>query len=109
MDSFQGVRSHLRYHSFFLSIFRRHESVFVQGRLGSIGPELTEGFERSALSSIVSGGGTEWWKRTKPVFTASFVAYVDKRLAPERLPSLHPAPRGPNDARGAPPDKSLRS
>jgi hypothetical protein len=74
----------------FIMVFRRLESVHVQRRLGSLSEELTEGFERSCFSTLLSKGGAEWWESAKPAFNASFVAHVDDRLASERLPVIHP-------------------
>ena len=84
-----------RYNLMFMMTFRRFESVFVQGRLGSIEPRLTEGFEQSLIGTIASGGGEEWWKTAKPAFSVSFVAYVDKKLASGSLPRIHPGFGGP--------------
>ena len=78
-----------RYNLAYLMIFRRLESVYVQRRLGSIEQELTEGFERSALSTIGSGGGAEWWQSAKLAFSTSFVAHVDEKLASGSLPVVH--------------------
>ena len=80
-----------RYNLTLLMIFRRLESVYVQRTLGSITAELTGGFERSGISSIASGGGAEWWETAKPAFAASFVAYIDEKLAAGSLPVVHPA------------------
>ncbi len=80
-----------RYNLTLLMIFRRLESVYVQRTLGSVSEELTGGFERSGLSSIASGGGAEWWQTAKPAFAASFVAYVDEKLASGGLPVIHSA------------------
>ncbi len=74
-----------------LMVFRRLESVYVQRTLGSVAEELTGGFERSGISSIASGGGAEWWETAKPAFAASFVAYIDEKLAAGSLPVVHPA------------------
>ena len=86
---------HLRLHSFYLMMFRKVESVFMQGRLGSLDSELIEGFERSGISILRSVGGAEWWERAKPAFTAAFATYVDERLNSESLPSIHPSMRAP--------------
>ena len=45
--------------------FRRVETVVVQRHLGFIDPELTEGFERSALSVLHSKGVRQWWEASK--------------------------------------------
>ncbi len=66
-------------------------SKSAQGnRLGSIDPDFTEGFERSILSTIASGGGAEWWENAKPAFSASFVTYVDHQLATNTFSRIHP-------------------
>jgi hypothetical protein len=79
-----------QYHFFLLMTFRRLESVYVQRELGFIAPELTRGFEQSVISAISNGGGAEWWSNAKPAFSEQFVAYVDKRLATESFPGIHP-------------------
>ena len=85
-----STEEQMRYSFFFLMTFRRLESVFMQRRLGFIDPELTQGFERSVLSAIISGGGAEWWARAKPAFSEDFAAHVDQRLAGDEFPSIHP-------------------
>jgi hypothetical protein len=80
----------LRYSFFLLMTFRRLESTFVQRQSGFIGPELTEGFERSVISVIAQGGGAEWWDSAKPAFSGQFVDYIDRKLAKEKLPRVHP-------------------
>jgi hypothetical protein len=85
----------VRFNLMLMMTFRRLESVFVQGRLGSIEPGLTAGFEQSVIGTIASGAAAEWWDNAKPAFSASFVAYVDKRLASGNLPRIHPGFGGP--------------
>ena len=80
----------LRFSFFLLMTFRRLESIFIQRRLGFIAPALTEGFERSAISVIASGGGAEWWTSAKPALSADFVAYVDQMLESTEFPRIHP-------------------
>ena len=84
----------VRFNLLFMMTFRRLESVFVQGRLGSLEPGLTEGFERSVIGTIASGPGQEWWKTAKPAFSAGFVAYVDEKLASGGILSIHPGMGG---------------
>jgi len=84
----------LRFSFFHLMTFRRLESVFIQRRLGFIAPELTEGFERSVISVISSGGGAQWWKSAKPALSADFAAYIDQKLESEKFPRIHPGMGG---------------
>ena len=84
----------LRFSFFLLMTFRRLESIFIQRRLGFIAPELTEGFERSVISVIASGGGAEWWDSAKPALSADFVAYVDQALESAKFPRIHPGMGG---------------
>jgi len=84
----------LRFSFFMLMTFRRLESLFVQRSHGFIAPELTEGFERSVVSVIASGGGAEWWSSAKPALSADFVVYVDQLLESERFPRIHPGMGG---------------
>lgn len=79
----------LRFSFFLLMTFRRLESTFIQRRLGFIEPELTEGFERSVISTIAGGGGSEWWDMIKPAFSDSFVSYIDSRVATETFTRVH--------------------
>ena len=80
----------VRHHLFNMLTFRRLESIFVHRQLGSIDPAFTEGFERSLLSTVASGGGAEWWENAKPAFSESFVDYVDDKLATTSFPRIHP-------------------
>lgn len=84
----------MRFSFFLLMTFRRLESTFVQRQSGFINPELTEGFERSVISTVASGGGAEWWVSAKPAFSAKFVAYVEEKLQSEHLPRIHPGMGG---------------
>src|SRR5262249_53971626 len=52
--------------------FRRVETVVVQRHLGFIDPELTEGFERSALSALNAKGMRQWWDASKSAFSNLF-------------------------------------
>src|SRR5262252_2947398 len=45
--------------------FRRIETVVVQRHLGFINPDLTEGFERSALSVLNAKGMRQWWDASR--------------------------------------------
>ena len=60
---------------------RRVETVLVQRHLGFIDPELTMGFERSALSVLGSRGVRQWWESSKGAFSTLFSAWVDENLA----------------------------
>ena len=61
--------------------FRRVETVVVQRHLGFIDRELTEGFERSALSALHAKGVRQWWDASKGAFSNLFSAWVDEKLA----------------------------
>lgn len=69
--------------------FRRVETVVVQRHLGFIGPELTEGFERSALSALGSKGARQWWEGSKGAFSSLFSAWVDEKLASDLPRPIH--------------------
>jgi hypothetical protein len=68
---------------------RRVEAVVVQRHLGLIDPELTEGFERSALSAIGSKGPRQWWDGSKGAFSNLFAAWVDEKLASDQPRPIH--------------------
>lgn len=80
----------VRYHFLMLMAFRRFETLFVQSILGTIDEKITAGFERSMLSIVASGGGAEWWSTGKSAFNQEFVEFVDRRLAAEAIPQVHP-------------------
>ena len=61
--------------------YRRVETVVVQRHLGFIDRDLTEGFERSALSVLHSKGVRQWWDASKDAFSNVFSAWVDEKLA----------------------------
>jgi hypothetical protein len=61
--------------------YRRVETVVVQRHLGFIDRDLTEGFERSALSVLNSKGVRQWWDASKDAFSNVFSAWVDEKLA----------------------------
>jgi len=60
--------------------FRRIETVVIQRHLGFIGPELTEGFERSGLSVLRTKGVRQWWETSKGAFSSLFSAWVDEHI-----------------------------
>ena len=77
--------------------FRRVETVVVQRHFGFIEAELTEGFERSALSVLGSKGVREWWEASKGGFSNLFSAWVDARFAAKVPAPIHAAfGRGPS-------------
>jgi len=69
--------------------FRRIETVVVQRHLGFIDRELTEGFERSALSVLHSKGVRLWWDASKGAFSNLFSAWVDEKLASNLPRPIH--------------------
>jgi len=69
--------------------YRRVETVVVQRHLGFIDAELTEGFERSALSGLGSSGARQWWEGSKDAFSNLFVTWLDQRLASEPPRPIH--------------------
>jgi hypothetical protein len=69
--------------------FRRIETVFVQRNLGFIHARLTEGFERSAISSIAVGGARQRWETSKGAFSDDFALWVDEQLATNPIKPIH--------------------
>ena len=69
--------------------YRRVETVVVQRHLGLIDPELTEGFERSALSVLHSKGVRQWWDASKEAFSNVFSTWVDEKIASNLPRPLH--------------------
>ena len=69
--------------------FRRVETVVVQRHLGFIDHELTEGFERSALSALHAKGVRQWWDASKGAFSNLFSAWVDEKLASNLPRPIH--------------------
>jgi hypothetical protein len=80
----------VRFHFYLVMTFRRLEAVYVQRLFGSIDPMRTQGFERSVISILLTGGAAEWWKSTKTAFSAEFAAYVDAQLTSNIHASIHP-------------------
>jgi hypothetical protein len=69
--------------------FRRVETVVVQRHLGFIDHDLTEGFERSALSVLASKGARQWWDGSKGAFSNLFSAWVDEKIASNPPRPMH--------------------
>src|SRR5215470_3819530 len=69
--------------------FRRVETVVVQRHLGFVDRDLTEGFERSALSVLHSKGVRQWWDASKDAFSNVFSAWVDEKLASNPPRPIH--------------------
>ena len=67
------------------------ELAAIGGLYGSIDQVRIEGFERSILTLIASGGPVEWWISAKNAFSSDFVEYADMRLATDSFNRpLHP-------------------
>jgi hypothetical protein len=89
----------LQFSFFLLMTVRRLESLFIQSKMGFVGSELTEGFERSVISVIAGdGGGAQWWRVSKDAFSSEFAAYVDAKLQSEQFPQIHPGVGGSKPA-----------
>ncbi len=70
--------------------FGRVETVVVQRHLGLASDrELTEGFERSALSVLHAKGVRQWWDASKDAFSNLFSAWVDEKLASNLPRPIH--------------------
>ena len=69
--------------------YRRVETVVVQRHLGFIDRDLTEGFERSALSVLHSKGVRQWWDASKDAFSNLFSAWVDEKIASSLPRPIH--------------------
>jgi len=81
----------IRFHFWMLVAVRRFEAIYVQGVYGSIDQVRIEGFERSIISLLATGGAAEWWQSTKNAFSSDFVAYADERLASDDFRvAIHP-------------------
>ena len=85
----------IRFHFWMVVALRRFEAIYVQSIYGSIDRVRIEGFERSILTLISSGGPAEWWKTAKTAFSSDFVEYADKQLSTNTFNKpIHP---GMND------------
>ena len=71
----------VRFHFWMLVAIRRFEAIYVQGVYGSIDPIRIEGFERSIITLLSSGGPLEWWESSKSAFSSDFVQYADEKIA----------------------------
>ena len=85
----------IRFPFWMVVALRRFEAIYVQGIYGSIDQIRIEGFERSILTLISSGGPAEWWHSSKTAFSSDFVKYADERLSTDLFQNpIHP---GMND------------
>lgn len=69
--------------------YRRVETVVVQRHLGFVDPDLTQGFERSALSGLGARGTRQWWDGSKGAFSNLFSTWVDESLASNAPRPIH--------------------
>src|ERR1700739_4389594 len=88
LDALTGVER-ARFGFMMMMAFRRVETVVVQRHLGFIDRELTEGFERSALSTLHAKGMRQWWDASKSAFSNLFSAWVDEKLASNPPRPIH--------------------
>ena len=79
----------VRFGFLMMMAFRRVETVVVQRHLGAIDPDLTKGFERSAMSALRSPGTRQWWDTSKGGFSDPFSAWVDQQLTSDLPPAMH--------------------
>jgi hypothetical protein len=81
----------IRFHFWMVVALRRFESIYVQDVYGSIDSVRIEGFERSILTLISSGGPAKWWESAKNAFSSDFVEYADSRLVTDSFTKpIHP-------------------
>ena len=81
----------VRFHFWMLVAIRRFEAIYVQGVYGSIDPIRIEGFEKSIITLLSSGGPLEWWESSKSAFSSDFVQYADEKIATkDYVEPLHP-------------------
>ena len=85
-----NAEERLRYSSALIASLRRLESVFVQNKFGSIDEELKEGFEISIIAILRLPFPSQWWASAKVSFYPPFTEHVDRRLASEDIPRMHP-------------------
>ncbi|HEY2711190.1 MAG TPA: hypothetical protein VGI60_01650 [Chthoniobacterales bacterium] len=78
-----------RFRFLMMMAFRRVETIIVQRHLGFIDPELTEGFERSALSALHSKGVRQWWDASQGAFSNLFSGWVDENLGSNLPRPIH--------------------
>ena len=58
---------------------------------GSSDPIRIEGFVRSIITLLSSGGPLEWWESSKSAFSSDFVKYADEKIATkDYVEPLHP-------------------
>jgi hypothetical protein len=79
----------VRFGFLMMMAFRRAETLVVQRHLGLIDRELTEGFERSALSVLRTKGARQWWDASKGAFSNLFSTWVDEKLASNLPQPIH--------------------
>jgi len=88
LDALTAVER-VRFGFLMMMAFRRVETVVVQRHLGAIDPDLTHGFERSALSSLRAPGTRQWWETARGGFSDLFATWVDQQLAADLPPAMH--------------------
>ena len=88
LDEFSAAER-ARFGFIMMMAFRRLEMVVVQRHLGFIDPDLTEGFERSALSVLSSEGARKWWESSKSAFSDLFSSWVDEKVASNLPRPIH--------------------
>jgi len=71
----------VRFQGLLVMTFRRLEAVYVQCQLGSISPDMVNGFEQSLLPMLNTPAGKQWWESARRTFHDSFVVHVEERLA----------------------------
>jgi hypothetical protein len=84
-----SIEERARFGFLMMMSMRRVETVVVQRHFGFIEPELTEGFERSALSALGSKGARQWWATSKGAFSQLFSTWADEKLASNLPQPIH--------------------
>ena len=88
LDTLSGA-DRARFGFLMMMTYRRLETVLVQRHLGFIDLELTEGFERSALSALANTGARQWWEGSKSAFSTIFSTWVDAKIAEDPPRPIH--------------------
>lgn len=72
----------LKFEGYLSALFELNELVFVQYQKEKLDPEYFEAWERRTQAAISVPRIQQFWAKTKTGYRDSFVAYIDKLMAP---------------------------
>ena len=77
------------FHFMAIVSLRRHETAFVQRRLGAVDESLLRGFTTATLALFASPYWRSWWDQNKQLFLDEFCDWIDGEIRSGKAEPVH--------------------